>query len=70
VSAAFIVNLTDQLAAGGIDVLAARFPDRGDDAGIVQNRLETIDNVIAGTAISIIRKRIKRYQVELGRHRF
>src|SRR5690554_7032806 len=63
-----VLYLPGQLAAGGIDVVAARLARGGDDAGLDQDRGEALDALRGRTRESGTRERIERYQIELARH--
>src|SRR6185437_248622 len=61
-----VMHLPGKLAAGGIDVVAARLADRGDDACMLQHGLERADPLARRRRELAAGKRIERNQVELA----
>src|SRR5690606_10250556 len=66
-AAGTVGDLALELAAGGIDVVAARAPHRRDHAGVVEQLLEAADGLVARALEARTRKRVEREQVDLGR---
>src|SRR5690606_34440419 len=66
-AAGAVGDLALELAAGGIDVVAARAPYRSDHAGVVEQLLEAADRLIVRALEARARERIERDQVDLGR---
>src|SRR3546814_20932678 len=60
-------HLPLELAAGGVDVVAARASHRRDYAGAVEQLLEAADGFIVRTLETRDRERVERDQVDLGR---
>src|SRR3546814_6887960 len=58
---------SDLLAAGGVDVVAARASHRRDHAGAVEQLLEAADGFLVRTLETRARERVERDQVDLGR---
>src|SRR5690606_28956932 len=66
-AAGAIHDLALELAAGGVDVVAARAPHRGDAAGLVEQLLEAAHGAIFRALEGGARERVERDQVDLGR---
>src|SRR5690606_2422522 len=66
-SARAIHHLALELAAGGVDVVAAGAPHRRDPAGLVEQLLETADRHVVGPLVAGAGERVERDQVDLGR---
>src|SRR5690606_10110234 len=60
-------HLALELAAGGVDVVAAGAPHRRDAAGLVEQLLEAADGRVVGALVARDRGRIEREQADLGR---
>ncbi len=63
-----VLNLSGQLAAGGVDVITPSAPHCGHDAGIDQDLSETPDAGIGRSAQPGIREGIEGNQIELAGH--
>src|SRR3546814_6483885 len=60
-------HLTLELAAGGVDVVAARASHRRAHAGAVEQLLEAADGFLVRTLATRARERVERDQVDIGR---
>src|SRR5690606_24617090 len=60
-------HLALELAAGGVDVVAAGAAHRRDPAGLVEQLLEPADRRIVRALVAGARERVERDQVDLGR---
>src|SRR5690554_2654778 len=66
-AAGAIGHLALELAAGGVDVVAARATHRRDAAGLVEQLLEAAHGGIVRALEGGARERVERDQVDLGR---
>src|SRR5690554_1718540 len=61
-AAGAVHHLALELAAGGVDVVPARAPDRGNAAGVVEQLLEAADGGVLRTLVARARERVERNQ--------
>ena len=65
-SAGAISHLTDQLAAGGVNILTTRSAYRNIVAGLIEQILKTADSIVARPLITGMRERVERDQIDLA----
>src|SRR5207237_8728065 len=63
-----VLDLPGKLTAGGVDILATRLADGGDQSGVLKDPLKSDDAIARAGAVLGVRKRIERNQIQFARH--